>query len=310
MSGAIIGTDRRSAHMNGYKAFTTRFDRVVRFDQLDRVLGPLPARCREEFSQVWSRFAEGLADWKAEAQRAGVEASTRIRTAVPAASLADITVTLLIDQSGSMRGESMVLTAAAVEAAQDLLLDLGCSVEVLGFTTVSWRGGRARRNWKWRFRPRQPGRLCELLHVVYLDSDKDSTRIDERGFRAMLRPDLLKENIDGEAVLWASERLERRPHSRKILLVVSDGSPVDDSTLAANGPDILDRHLQDVLSTLVASGSIQLAALGIGHDVSGWYPASATIKGPEDLGSALIELLGRVLSSPSVSSPGRSTSLA
>ena len=185
----------------------------------------------------------------------------------------------------------MSLAAAAIVRAVRGLTDLGCRVEVLGFTTASWRGGRPRKRWKWLFRPKNPGRLCELLHIVYRDGDDAPGELPESTIRAMLRPDLPKENIDGEAVLWAVGRLLARPEDRKILIVLSDGSPVDDSTQQANGPYFLDAHLTESVSRIVRDGRIELAALGIGHDVSGWYPKTSTIASADDLGAGLIDFL-------------------
>lgn len=203
-------------------------------------------------------------------------------------------VALLLDQSGSMRGQSMLLAAAA-DVSQDFLAHLGCRVEILGFTTVSWHGGRARRRWAWRFKPRLPGRLCELLHIIYRNADDQKASTGSWSFRSMLRPDLPKENVDSEALEWAAARLRARPEGRKIIVVVSDGAPVDDATLLANDPEFLDRHLRAVIRGIAEAGDIELAAVGIGFDVSRYYARSAVIQTAEDLGTALIGVLRETL---------------
>ncbi|QUS42353.1 CobT protein [Tardiphaga alba] len=218
-------------------------------------------------------------------------ASERIRHVTTHDDRADTVITLLVDQSGSMRGQSMLLAAAATDIAQEFLAHLGYRIEILGFTTVSWKGGHPRKFWRWWFRPKAPGRLCELLHIIYRSADDNQAVRLGWGIRHMLRPDLPKENIDGEALIWASERLTIRPEKRKIIIVISDGAPADDSTLDANEPDILDAHLREVIAGIEAKGNIELFALGIGFDVKRYYTACTTIQTAQDLGTSLIGLL-------------------
>lgn len=260
-----------------YRIFTPWFDREVRADELNAVLGPLPAEMLEEQDASWAMVRDALV----------VPATRRVKPRRAGATV----VTLLLDQSGSMRGRPMALAAAAIARTVRLLSDGGVRVEVLGFTTASWQGGRPRRLWKWLLRPRRPGRLCELLHVVYRDADATAPDLSEANLRAMLRPDLPKENIDGEALLWAADRLLVREAARRILVVISDGSPVDDSSQRANGPLFLDVHLRDVIAAIAADGRIELAALGVGYDVSGWYPRSSKINTPADLQKGLTDFL-------------------
>jgi cobaltochelatase CobT len=191
----------------------------------------------------------------------------------------------------------VLLAAAAADVAHDFLTLLGCSVEVLGFTTASWRGGQSRQRWLRRFRPRAPGRLCDLLHVVYRSAEDPVAA----SLTPMLRPGLLKENVDGEALLWAASRLRSASRARRVLLVMSDGAPVDDSTLSANDLSYLDRHLKSVVAELEASDDVRLAALGIGYDVSRYYSCFATVRTPEDLGVAMVGLLERTLLSEATS---------
>jgi len=246
---------------SNYRVFTRRFDRVVEAKALDLVLGPLAGADLDAVNDAWRQFAEG--------PEHGNES--------PVAQSGDgAAFVMLLDQSGSMKGRPMVLAAQAIEIAVSALHAAGCAVEVLGFTTASWRGGWPRRLWNWMLRPKQPGRLCELLHVIYRSADEQTAQLSETAIRSMLRPDLPKENVDGEAILWAADRLRSRPEGRKVLIVLSDGSPVDDSTQQANGPLYLDEHLASVLSQLKDEGDITVAAVGIGYDVSGWYPTSVS----------------------------------
>lgn len=304
-----MATPTPSSATESYRVFTRSFDRVVNAQQLDSVLGPLSPADDRALETAWQIFQTGLTDWKTKAQLVALQASSRVRDCTTAEERDGTIVALLIDQSGSMRGQSMLLAAAAVDVAQDFLSHLGCKVEVLGFTTVSWRGGRSRKRWKWWFRPRNPGRLCELLHIVYRSADNRWASAGGWAFRNMLRPDLPKENIDGEAILWASERVRARPENRKIIVVVSDGAPVDDSTLYANDLAILDAHLREVIADIAASGDVEIAGLGIGFDVDRYYETSATVSTAEDLGTALIGLLERTLTSETTRPESRMKSL-
>jgi cobaltochelatase CobT len=276
------------AQKHEYRVFTTKFDREVGWEKLDGVLGRLPAQGAETVGASFVEFEAALA------ASAAPSSGTKI------GAMSNTAVTLLLDQSGSMRGRPMALAAAAIAQSVRRLRAAGCRVEVLGFTTASWRGGRARRRWKWLLRPSQPGRLCELLHIIYRDGADESSEISGAAIRAMLRPDLPKENIDGEAVAWAATRLLARPEPDRTLVVLSDGSPVDDSTQQANGPLFLDCHLQSVLDSIRRAGQIQIGAVGIGYDVSGWYPESISVQSADDLGLGLDAFIDRLLKAPPV----------
>lgn len=277
-----------SHHPHDYRVFTSKFDREVSWADLDSVLGPLSAQDAKTVDASFAEFEAALAG--SFETSAGQPSATGSEVSEPRGA-----ITLLLDQSGSMRGHPMAIAAAAIVQAVRRLRAGGYRVEVLGFTTASWRGGRPRRRWKWRLRPRHPGRLCELLHVVYRDGAEEGSEISSAAIRSMLRPDLPKENIDGEAVVWAASRLLARPEAAKTLLVLSDGSPVDDSTQQANGPMYLDVHLQSVLESIRREGHIQIGAVGIGYDVSGWYPESISVQSVADLGSGLSAFLDRLL---------------
>lgn len=205
-------------------------------------------------------------------------------------------VTLLLDCSGSMRGLPIATAAGCTELLAAVLERSGVRVEILGFTTRQWRGGQSREKWLADSRPANPGRLTDLLHIVYKRGDV-SWRRARRNLAAMLEEKLLKENVDGEALIFAHERLLRRPEPRRILMVISDGAPLDDATLAANDPGYLDRHLRAVIRDIERRGAVELLAVGIGHNVGAYYSRSFTVSGPENLGEAivtqLIALLGR-----------------
>jgi len=202
-------------------------------------------------------------------------------------------VTLLIDNSGSMRGRSIELAAITADILARTLERCAIKVEILGFTTASWKGGRARENWLAEGRPTAPGRLAELRHIVYKPADTP-WRHARNGLGLMLHPGLLKENIDGEALQWAHERLLARPEPRRILLVLSDGAPADDSTLSVNDAGYLDRHLRQVIERIQARGAVELIAVGIRHDVGRYYERAVTVMDAGELGSVMIDRLARL----------------
>jgi cobaltochelatase CobT len=257
-----------------YHAYTTKFDVEVRASHLETVLGPLLHDDSVALDQAWQVVQTSLLAWKTQLHIAAAEAGSRIRTCLTKEERADTAVTLLIDQSGSMRGQKLLFSAATLDVAQEFLLTLGFNCEVLGFTTSRWRGGRSRKRWAWRFKPNHPGRLNDILHIIYQSADDRRASAGKWGFRQMLRPDLPKENIDGEAIVWAADRLSALPVSRKHLIVLSDGAPVDDSTLMENGPNYLGDHLRDVVDGIVKASEIKIAAMGIGYQVHEFYPDS------------------------------------
>ncbi|HFA59970.1 MAG TPA: cobaltochelatase subunit CobT, partial [Rhodospirillales bacterium] len=199
----------------------------------------------------------------------------------------DTVVSLLIDNSGSMRGRPITIAAMSAEILARTLERCGVKVEILGFTTRAWKGGQSREAWLRAGKPPQPGRLNDLRHIVYKAADAPWRRA-RRGLGLMLREGLLKENIDGEAILWAHERLLARPEQRRILMVISDGAPVDDSTLSANPGNYLERHLREVIAWIENRSEVELLAIGIGHDVTRYYRRAVTISDPEQLGGAML----------------------
>ncbi len=206
----------------------------------------------------------------------------------------DATVTLLVDNSGSMRGRPIVTAAACAYVAAQVIERAGAAVEVLGFTTADWRGGRSRKAWIAAGSPPTPGRLNDLLHIVYKNA-RTPLRRSKLPLALMVKDSLLKENIDGEALLFASRRLQRQVADRKILLVISDGAPADDSTLSTNHPLLLDKHLRAVVQHLENKTNITPAAIGIGHDVSRYYKHALRIGGPEQLGTQVLQQLAQLL---------------
>ena len=203
----------------------------------------------------------------------------------------DTVVTLLIDNSGSMRGRPITLAAMSADILARTLERCGVKAEILGFTTRAWKGGMSRDAWLKSGKPSLPGRLNDLRHIVYKGADEPWRRARPK-LGLMLREGLLKENIDGEALLWAHERLLARREQRRILMVISDGAPVDDSTLSVNPGNYLEQHLRAVIDWIETSSPVELAAIGIGHDVTRYYRRAVTINDMEQLGSVMMEQLG------------------
>jgi cobaltochelatase CobT len=202
-------------------------------------------------------------------------------------------VTLLLDNSGSMRGRPIAITALAADILAQTLERCGVKVEILGFTTKSWKGGKIYGEWLKAGKPNNPGRLNELLHIIYKAADMPWQR-SRLNLGLMLKDGLLKENIDGEALLWAYQRLRKRTEPRKILLVLSDGAPVDDATLSNNGGDYLENHLRTIIKQIEHDPRIELSAIGIGHDVSRYYANAITLQNSDTLGEVMTEQLEKL----------------
>jgi len=202
----------------------------------------------------------------------------------------DTCVTLLLDNSGSMRGRPIMVAAMCADILGRTLERVGVKTEILGFTTRAWKGGQSREKWIAAGKPSQPGRLNDLRHIVYKAADEPWRRA-KRNLGLMMREGLLKENIDGEALTWAHNRLIARPEQRKILMVISDGAPVDDSTLSVNAGNYLELHLRRVIEEIETRSGVELTAIGIGHDVTRYYRKAVTIVDAEQLGGAMTEQL-------------------
>jgi cobaltochelatase CobT len=298
-----------------YKPFTNRFDEIVEADELcdEDELARLRAYLDQQMSSlggVVTRLANRLQrrlmaqqarSWAFDQEEGLLDAARLARVIVsPGHSLSykveretefkDTVVSLLIDNSGSMRGRPISIAATCADVLARTLERCGVATEILGFTTRGWKGGQSREQWLSEGRPPQPGRLNDLRHIIYKRAD-EPYRHARRSLGLMMREGLLKENIDGEALLWAHNRLLARPEERRILLVISDGAPVDDSTASANGGTYLERHLRQVIGWIEGRSSVELAAIGIGHDVTRYYSRAVTIMDAEQLGGALIEQL-------------------
>ncbi len=308
----LPGKGKHSRQATDYKIFTDEFDEIVDANQLDkreemlryramlddhthklgnlvgRLAGRLQRRLLAKQNRGWEfDLDEGLLD-TSRLSRLVINPLNKLsykqETEVQ---LRDTVVTCLIDNSGSMRGRPILLAAITADTIARTLERCGVKVEILGFTTRAWKGGHSREHWLGTGQPAQPGRLNDLRHIVYKSADT-SWRRARPGFGLMLREGLLKENIDGEALLWAQTRLHSRPEQRKILIVISDGAPVDDASLSANGGSFLEQHLRQVIHQIEVSRQIELSAIGIGHDVARYYRRALTLVDSEQLGGALI----------------------
>jgi cobaltochelatase CobT len=298
-----------------YKAFTTRFDEIVEAEDLCDLeeLGRLRAYLDQQMASsqsVVTRLANRLQrrlmaqqarSWEFDQEEGLLDAARLARVIVnPAHSLSykverdtefrDTIVSVLIDNSGSMRGRPIAIAAICADILARTLERCGVATEVLGFTTRAWKGGQGREAWLAEGRPGHPGRLNDLRHIIYKRAD-EPYRHARRNLGLMMREGLLKENIDGEALLWAHHRLIARPEERRILMVISDGAPVDDSTASANGGTYLERHLRQVIDWIERRSPVELIAIGIGHDVTRYYNRAVTIMDADQLAGAMIEQL-------------------
>lgn len=269
-----------------YRVFTRWFDKIVS-------VVSVPAKPATERS--WKRFMEGTLENRTIWEIQGSRQADRLRSSLSGQVLNDTIVTFLVDQSGSMRGERMLMAAAAVDVARAFLVHLGVSVEILGFTTRSWKGGWSRTLWRWTGRRRHPGRLCDLLHIIYAEASDHRRGTGVRSLVHMLDPSRLKENVDGEALLWAAERQDKQARLHKVIVVVSDGVPADDSTLNENGLTYLTDHLREVIARLKMSR--KLAQLQMGDDAETWFERSLKVHTISNVGSALLNLVSDTLTS-------------
>ncbi|MGH6847677.1 MAG: cobaltochelatase CobT-related protein, partial [Methylocella sp.] len=205
----------------------------------------------------------------------------------------DTVVALLIDNSGSMRGRPITVAATCADILARTLERCGVKVEILGFTTRAWKGGRSRDAWLQENKPAAPGRLNDLRHIIYKSADAPWRR-SRKHLGLMMREGLLKENIDGESLDWAHKRLLARTEQRRILMVISDGAPVDDSTLSVNPGNYLEKHLRRIIEEIETRSPVELIAIGIGHDVTRYYRRAVTIVDAEELGGAMTEKLAEL----------------
>ena len=298
-----------------YRAFTTRHDEVVTSEELcdeeelerlraylDNQMGSMSGTVTRLANRLQRRLmAQQARSWDFDQEEGLLDAARLARVvASPTHSLSykierdtefkDTVVSLLIDNSGSMRGRPISIAAICADVLAQTLERCGVKSEVLGFTTRAWKGGLSREDWLAAGRPANPGRLNDLRHIVYKNAG-EPYRHARKSLGLMMREGLLKENIDGEALLWAHQRLIARPEERRILMVISDGAPVDDSTGSANGGTYLESHLRSVIDWIETRSTVELAAIGIGHDVTRYYERAVTIMDVDQLGGALVDQL-------------------
>jgi cobaltochelatase CobT len=315
-SNPLSGHNQGKNNINyNYQVFSTKYDEIVNAtdlceeDELSRLRGTLDKQL-ETLQGAIARLANKLQrklqakqnrSWNFDLEEGMLDASklSRIITQ-PLFPLSykqekdmkfrDTIVTLLIDNSGSMRGRPITIAAICADIMARTLERCGVKVEVLGFTTKAWKGGQSREEWINDGKPSYPGRLNDLRHIIYKPADA-TWMISKNSLCLMLREGILKENIDGEALIWAHERLLGRLEDRKILMVISDGAPVDDTTLSSNSGNYLELHLKQVISFIENKSTVELVAIGIGHDVTRYYNKAITLTDAEQLGGALTEQL-------------------
>ncbi|MBS0248714.1 MAG: cobaltochelatase subunit CobT [Proteobacteria bacterium] len=301
-----------------YRAFTMKFDETIAAEdlcepeELDRLRGYLDKQL-SSLQGVVARLANRLQrrlmaqqsrSWDFDLEEGILDPARLTRVIMdPMHALSfkwekdtefrDTVVTLLLDNSGSMRGRPITVAATCADILARTLERCGVKVEILGFTTRAWKGGQSREHWLTAGKPANPGRLNDLRHIIYKSADAPWRRA-RKNLGLMMREGLLKENIDGEALDWAHKRLLARPEQRKILMMISDGAPVDDSTLSVNPGNYLERHLRWVIEDIETRSPVELIAIGIGHDVTRYYRRAVTIVDAEELGGAMTEKLAEL----------------
>ena len=301
-----------------YKIFTTEYDEIIKADKLENAdeANKLRKTLDQQligFQDIIKKLANKLhrqllakqnRSWEFDLEEGLLDSSKLTRIIMdPYNSLSfkkekdlefkDTVVTLLIDNSGSMRGRPITIAAICADILSRTLERCSVKVEVLGFTTKNWKGGQSRENWNKNGKPKIPGRLNDLRHIIY-KSAGTPWRQSKNNLGLMLKEGLLKENIDGEAISWAFNRLKKRREERKILMVISDGAPVDDSTLSVNSGDFLEKHLKRMVSHIETQTDIEILAIGIGHDVSRYYNKAIKITDVNELGDVMISQLSNM----------------
>ena len=298
-----------------YNIFTNQFDEIVKAETLESVeeIAKLRSNLDQQlvsFQDLITKLANKLQrqllakqnrSWEFDLEEGLLDSSKLTRIVMdPYHSLSfkkekdldfkDTVVTLLIDNSGSMRGKPITIAALCADILSRTLERCSVKVEILGFTTKNWKGGKSREYWNNNNKPRNPGRLNDLMHIIYKNADTP-WRQSKKNLGLMLKEGLLKENIDGEAISWAFNRLKKREEERKILMVISDGAPVDDSTLSVNSGDFLEKHLKKIVKFIENKSDVEILAIGIGHDVSRYYNKAIKITDVQELGDVMISQL-------------------
>ena len=298
-----------------YKIFTNEFDEIIKAENLENEEDSLKLRKNLDqqlvgFHDIVTKLANKLQrqllakqnrSWNFDLEEGLLDSSKLTRIIMdPYNSLSfkkekdldfkDTIVTLLIDNSGSMRGRPITIAAICADILSRTLERCSVKVEILGFTTKNWKGGQSREKWNKDNKPKTPGRLNDLRHIIYKGGDTH-WRQAKNNLGLMLKEGLLKENIDGEAITWAYNRLRKRKEERKILMVISDGAPVDDSTLSVNSGDFLEKHLKKTVKFIEEKSDVEILAIGIGHDVSRYYNKAIKITDVNELGDVMISQL-------------------
>ena len=301
-----------------YKIFTSKFDEIAKAENLEKEEEILKLRKNLDqqlinFQDLITKLANKLQrqllaiqnrSWEYDLEEGLLDSSKLTRIIINSQNslsfkkekdfeFKDTIVTLLIDNSGSMRGRPITIAALCADILSRTLERCNVKVEILGFTTKNWKGGESREEWNKNGKPEYPGRLNDLRHIIYKGADSN-WRQSKKNLGLMLKGGLLKENIDGEAILWAFNRLKKRKEERKILMVISDGAPVDDSTLSVNSGDFLEKHLKKVVKTIQDNKDFEILAIGIGHDVSRYYKKAIKISDVQELGDVMIKQLSRL----------------
>ena len=318
---------RPEARAPDYQAFTHKFDEIIAAEalcepeELERLRAYLDKQL-QNLSSVVGRLANRLQrrlmaqqnrSWEFDLEEGMLDTARLPRIVIdPQQPLSfkrekdmdfrDTVVTLLLDNSGSMRGRPITVAATCADILARTLERCGVKVEILGFTTRAWKGGQSREAWLQAGKPPSPGRLNDLRHIIYKAADAPWRRA-RKNLGLMMREGLLKENIDGEALDWAHKRLLARPEQRRILMMISDGAPVDDSTLSVNPGNYLERHLRYMIEEIETRSPVELIAIGIGHDVTRYYRRAVTIVDAEELGGAMTEKLAELFDEKAVPAP-------
>ena len=312
--------DMNKLHLD-YKIFTNQFDEITKAESLENANESSKLRKTLDqqligFQDVITKLANKLQrqllakqnrSWEFDLEEGLLDSSKLPRIIMdPYNSLSfkkekdlefkDTIVTLLIDNSGSMRGRPITIAAICADILSRTLERCSVKVEILGFTTKNWKGGQSRELWNKKNKPKKPGRLNDLRHIIYKSADSH-WRQSKKNLGLMLKEGLLKENIDGEAILWAFNRLKKRKEERKILMVISDGAPVDDSTLSVNSGDFLEKHLKKIVKFIEDKTETEILAIGIGHDVSRYYNRAIKITDVNELGDVMISQLSELFES-------------
>jgi len=314
----VLQKTNQNSLEHGYKIFTNQFDEVAKAEALESHQEILKLRKNLDqqliaFQDLITKLANKLQRqllakqnraWEFDLEEGLLDSSKLTRIIMdPYNSLSfkkekdldfkDTVVTLLIDNSGSMRGRPITIAALCADILSRTLERCSIKIEILGFTTKNWKGGKSREEWNKNSKPKNPGRLNDLRHIIYKGADTQ-WRQTKNNLGLMLKEGLLKENIDGEAISWAYNRIKKRKEERKILMIISDGAPVDDSTLSVNSGDFLEKHLKKIVKSIEAKKDVEIVAIGIGHDVSRYYNKAIKITDIHELGDVMISQLSEL----------------